>query len=98
MRMFGKARFRRDGEMVIPGGQNSVTILLDFVPVEVTATLVELRETPGYPACQPVAGDSVVAAIAHYAPGKRDEVWGITISWNVAGTRQLSWTAKNYAG
>jgi hypothetical protein len=100
MGMFGrgKSRFIRTGEMVIPAGQNSVTVLLDFSPVEVSATLIHLSETPGYPACQPVAGDTVVGAIAHYAAGKKDEVWGITISWNVAGTRQLSWMAKNYAG
>jgi hypothetical protein len=98
MGLWGRPKNLKDGELLIPAGQNSITILLDFEPIEVSAALVDLETSPGYPACQPLAGDTATAAIVHYAAGQQDEVWGVTISWKVAGARQISWMAKDYAG
>lgn len=95
--IFLKDRKKQEGSLLVPAGSGSVTILLDFAPTVVEASLVEVTDEPqGYPACQPVLGDSAVASIVEY--GHKHHKWGISISWEVAGPRQLSWMAKNHAG
>jgi len=89
-----KKKHIKHGNMIVQAGVGSIIYPLTFKPEVVSAGLVSTNRHY-YPACQPLPTDIVKAEILSFDDGR---YWAIQVSWNVAGTREIDWEAKNFYG